>query len=81
MNASTNAQDIWMTTKAKPHVLSVLSPSAWRGESACAVGPFSNRETAEYFVDLGVRGQSGVTTENITIENIFVKGDSWYVEA
>ena len=53
-----------------------VSPNRWQGEANCIVGPFSSRTVAEYFahpvVDFG--------HYEVTTKQIFVKGDSWYVE-
>ncbi|MCA9838305.1 MAG: hypothetical protein KC422_15415 [Trueperaceae bacterium] len=54
----------------------LVSPSAWKGNLDCIVGPFSSKEVAEYFaghvVDFG-------QLESIE-HTLFVKGDSWFLE-
>ncbi len=51
-------------------------PSRWQGEVDCVVGPFSCKTVAEHFMLVS-------TTYNqydAIMDQIFAKGDSWYVQ-
>ena len=55
--------------------LSTILPNVWQGEEDCAIGPFSCKNTAEYF--------SGHVVDFSHYETysyqVFAKGDSWYL--
>ena len=56
--------------------LEPVVPNRWQGECDCIVGPFSSRTVADYFANRVVDfGQYETVSRQV-----FVKGDSWYVE-
>ena len=56
--------------------LPVVVPNRWQGEVACAIGPFSCREVADYFANRVVDfGQY-----EVFCLRVFARGNAWYVE-
>lgn len=53
-----------------------VPPNCWQGQVDCVVGPFSSREVAQYFARAVVEyGQY-----DALIEQIFPRGDAWYLK-
>lgn len=59
-----------------PRTLEPVSPTRWRGECGCAVGPFSSHEVAEIFATMAAaRGRCPRARLQL-----FACRDAWYVE-
>jgi len=57
-------------------LLESISPNCWKGETACVVGPFSSRGTANGFANVTTDfGQYGEVRFSV-----FAKRECWYVE-
>lgn len=57
------------------YLLNVTSPSRWKGESNCIIGPFSSEQIAEYFT-----GYFAALIDDLPECAFFPKGDCWYIE-
>jgi hypothetical protein len=68
-------QEILVKGKATNYPLPLMSPETWKGEADCVVGPFTSRDSAEYFVDVTTGWRLNVITRHL-----FASDNSWYVE-
>ena len=66
-----SAATVWLQEEAAP-----LSPAVWQGEVDCVVGPFSSRKLAQNFVTF----QVDFDPEAAVVNDLFARGDAWYVE-
>lgn len=53
-----------------------VPPAHWQGEVDCVVGPFPSRRSAQSFVTFEVAFDPAAAV----VDDIFARGDAWYVE-
>lgn len=63
-----------------------VSPSSWRGQTDCIVGPFSSKDVAAYFTRHAMALMLADSAQAVSIRHeaydfrVFVKGCEWYIE-
>ncbi len=70
--AGHRTERVWIHEGRSVRAEATTPPAAWSGQRGCIVGPFSNEDRADAFLQLRYRGKGGV--------RVFAAGVAFYVQ-